>query len=265
MFGTNPLRSLENNPEAGYDGNSLRVQSIWHTIQGEGPFAGRAAVFLRLAGCNLKCTLCDSDFESNYHNVMSVPSIVNKITIIAGTASLIVITGGEPLRQNILPLCEALDHKKFHIQLETAGTTWVRDLEFLVKIGQVSIVCSPKTGKLHPLILAHCKNWKYLICEGEVDEVDGLPNRSTQVLNTPLKLARPPRITDAVWLQPCETYHVEKISVLPTSGTLMPDQVITSQVKNVEQSHRNMKLAAELAMKFNYRISLQLHKYLGLE
>jgi len=59
MFGTNPLsKPIES------DGLYLEVQDIFSTIQGEGPFAGKPAVFLRLAGCNLRCFFCDTDFES---------------------------------------------------------------------------------------------------------------------------------------------------------------------------------------------------------
>ena len=45
-------------------GNSLEVVDLWQTIQGEGPFAGMRAIFIRLAGCNLQCPFCDTDYTS---------------------------------------------------------------------------------------------------------------------------------------------------------------------------------------------------------
>ena len=59
MFGKNPIRP----PEKG-DGSILFVQEIFPTLQGEGPLAGVPAVFLRLGGCNLACSFCDTEFES---------------------------------------------------------------------------------------------------------------------------------------------------------------------------------------------------------
>lgn len=258
MFGTNPLRKKEQT-----DGLSLRVQKIWHTIQGEGPFAGCPAVFIRLAGCNLRCYFCDTDFESGYGNVMSVGDVLDQVRSFISYPSLVVITGGEPFRQNILPLCNALVFSSFRTQLETAGTFWVAGLEMLIKTGAVSLVCSPKSGKVHDAISKHCQHWKYLInAEEGVDETDGLPNHSTQIQGERQKLFRPPRTTDTVWLQPCEVYK-NTVKALAIGGP--SDQCITAAAKDVEAFNHNAKFAALLAMKYNYRISLQLHKILGLE
>jgi 7-carboxy-7-deazaguanine synthase len=270
MFGTNPIRKQVQD-----DGATLRVQSIWFTIQGEGPFAGTPAVFIRLAGCSLSCFFCDTDFESGYHNVLSVTSIGDKVLDALGASIggyekiLVVLTGGEPLRQNILPLCRYLTTGGFQVQIETAGPVWVTGLEELIEQGSVSLVCSPKTGKVNPKIQQHCRHWKYIINDGEVAEDDGLPNRSTQTPGVLLRLARPPRVTDTVWLQPCEVYDVEKVPLMhvgvhDNSSEELADQLVTSSVRDVEKSTRNILLAARLAMKFNYRVSLQLHKILGL-
>ena len=60
MFGRNPTRG-----QVFDDGTSLTLQGLpWATIQGEGPYAGSPATFIRLWGCNLKCYFCDTDFES---------------------------------------------------------------------------------------------------------------------------------------------------------------------------------------------------------
>lgn len=59
MLGQNPIR-----PPITGDGTQLFVQSIFPTIQGEGPAAGIPSVFIRLGGCNLACSFCDTEFES---------------------------------------------------------------------------------------------------------------------------------------------------------------------------------------------------------
>lgn len=274
MFGTNAIRKQHLG-----SGVTLHLQSVFPTIQGEGPYAGRPAIFVRLAGCNLRCFFCDTDFESKDREV-SKDELVKTILTLAHLdnqkpTDLVVITGGEPFLQNIIPFCRGLIREDFDIQIETAGTLWNPGFEDLVVHDGVMIVCSPKAGKVHDKIAQFCQDWKYLIQEGAVDIVDGLPNKSTQVFGQNQKLARPPRKTDTVWLQPCEAYKVgyKKIS-LPGDGTEgqngssrvdgLADQSITSSVRDIIQTQHNIELARDLAIRFNYRISLQIHKLLGI-
>lgn len=276
MFGTNKVAKRTSHRT---DGKSLVIQSIFPTIQGEGPYAGVPAIFLRLAGCNLRCTFCDTDFESKATE-MSVHDIVRRISSFSEggktfPTKLVVVTGGEPLLQNLIPLIEELTLQlAFEVQIETAGSVWLSGLERFVKSEDVTIVCSPKTGEVKDEIQEYCFNWKYLIQEGGVSPVDGLPNMSTQVPGMKLELFRPPRVNDIVWLQPCEAYKVgyQKIGIF-NDGTMpldelrnhpMADQVVTSMARDEAQSQRNVTLCGELAMKYNYRVSLQLHKYLKL-
>lgn len=266
MFGTNPIRKQR--LESGLE---LNVQSIFPTIQGEGPFAGKPAVFLRLAGCNLKCHFCDTDFESR-RQTKSLYDVVAEISKLSAwdkvvATTLVVITGGEPFIQNIVPLCEMLILKGFDVQIETAGTLWNPGLEDVFENDRLTIVCSPKTGKVHSKIESYCFDWKYLIQEGQVDATDGLPNQSTQVPGVSLRLFRSNRRTDRIWLQPCEAYKVEKeIKLTPLTLNVeeMSDQKVTSSIRDQVQSQRNITLARDLAMKYNYRISLQVHKFLGI-
>lgn len=278
MFGTNQLRKQEKS-----DGTMLYIQSIFSTIQGEGPFSGEPAIFLRLSGCNLRCMFCDTDFESKRRE-MNYKEIVAEIVqqSVEGKqrkTKLVVITGGEPMIQNIFPLVQRLVSPAmgYKVQIETAGTVWVDKLEEFVCSGVLTIVCSPKTGKVHPKIEQYCYDWKYLIREGEVSPGDGLPMKSTQQPEMDLKLFRPlfGPFTTNVWLQPCEEFIVGYKKVhLPNDGTEaldgtgrkdgLADQAITSSVRDEAKTKRNIQLATELAMKFNYRISLQLHKVLGL-
>ena len=134
MFGKNETEPLLKD----HDGLSLDVVEVFPTIQGEGPFAGRPATFIRLAGCHLKCSFCDTDFTSNRAlvTVFELGARVEK-----HRHGLVVLTGGEPMRQNIVPLCEALVAGGYTVQIETAGSFWpqgeyAKHFEALVIAGQ---------------------------------------------------------------------------------------------------------------------------------
>lgn len=237
----------------------LQVQSIFATIQGEGPLAGRPAVFVRLAGCNLRCWFCDTDFESKIDNVMEAKRVVedvrSAIDVLGESAiNLVVITGGEPFRQNIIPLIDQLTREDFRVQIETAGTLWVDGIDEYIRNDDLTIVCSPKTPQLHDMIEAWCRDYKYIVSAAEPRAShDGLPLALTQTkgprqsfqgieVNAAIKpIARPhPDSGSQVWLQPCDE---------------------GSEVLNA----RNRELCVKLAMKHGYRISLQTHKILNIE
>lgn len=161
MFGQNPIRK----PEKG-DGNVLQVQEIFPTVQGEGPRTGEPAVFIRLGGCNLACSFCDTEFES--FSAMPIDEIVDAVEDYHDLEPrrLVVITGGEPLRQNIVPLCEMLLEEGFQPQIETNGTLW-RDLP-----QGVEVVCSPKApngayGTIRPDVLQHAVALKFIISKSK--------------------------------------------------------------------------------------------------
>ncbi len=98
MFGKNKIMK----PEI-HLGENLDVQEIFPTLQGEGPYVGQPSVFIRLGGCNLACSFCDTEFDS--YKKISLKKILSQVEKLAKNSSgkivrkLIVITGGEPLRQ----------------------------------------------------------------------------------------------------------------------------------------------------------------------
>ena len=132
MFGQNPIRKIFNK-----SGDVLGVKAIFKTIQ-EGIFAGTPSIFIRLGGCNLQCSFCDTEFEdfASYpiHKIIQQALKLNS----SNTHSLAVITGGEPFLQNISGLCDGLIEAGFKVQIETNGTI------FRPIAKQVSIICSPK-------------------------------------------------------------------------------------------------------------------------
>lgn len=228
MFGANPIRKQELRTDG-----MLWVQEVFRTIQGEGPLAGRPAVFIRLAGCNLACKFCDTEFESGtMQHWESVGTDAAALAPSRWGEALFVLTGGEPMRQDIRPLVDYL-LKCGDVQIETAGTLWLDGLD---KYAQ--LVVSPKTGRLDLQAYVHAAAFKYILRAGEVAEDDGLPN----VMPTGVRgrVARPLADDDRpVYVQPCDDHEL---------------------MRNKE----NLDAAKESALRFGYRLSLQQHKILEL-
>ena len=151
MFGANPKRKALTG-----DGTRLEVVSIFATLQGEGPFAGWPAIFIRLGGCNLACTFCDTEFEA--FGAMALSEITGKVKTLHTNQKLIVITGGEPFRQPIALLCQELLAAGYRVQIETNGTLY-REIP-----PQVEIICSPKSAaRIRPDLLKRITAFKFII------------------------------------------------------------------------------------------------------
>ena len=76
----------------------LRVTEIFHSIQGESTHAGRPCVFVRLAGCNLRCRWCDSEYTFTGGEKMSIDDVIERVKSYG--CELVEVTGGEPLLQD---------------------------------------------------------------------------------------------------------------------------------------------------------------------
>lgn len=200
MRNTQPIHKAHMDPDG-----VLEVHHLFSTIQGEGPFSGHPAIFLRLYGCNLQCPMCDTDYTSKFQ-IMEPAMIVEKAKALClGGEKLVVITGGEPLRQNIVPTAKALWKAGFHVQIETNGTLPAPEgCHELVKIGAMSIVCSPKTGSINKGVLPLIKAYKYVLKDGEA-QADGLPKTALGHTANPA-LARPPTwFTGRIYVQPLDS------------------------------------------------------------
>ncbi len=99
----------------------LPVMESFYSIQGEGFYSGNAAVFIRLGGCDVGCVWCDvkESWDQNAHKLFSVSQIVN--TANQYPAEVCVITGGEPLMQNLDSLTASLKNSGKRTHLETSG------------------------------------------------------------------------------------------------------------------------------------------------
>jgi organic radical activating enzyme len=233
-----------------HDGETLDVQEVFNTLQGEGPYAGRRAVFIRLAGCHLKCYFCDTDFLTK-RRMRTVEELTRAAVYEYGEHfELVVLTGGEPMRQNIVPLCESLAVRGRHVQIETAGNFWIPDAYHerftnMLVDGVVSIVVSPKTPHVHERVREWAGAWKYIVdATTQVDPLMGLPESSTQHAGKRVSLAFPDPsspIATRVYMQPMD------------HGKEHPNENEAAVGKCVE-----------LCLLYGHTLSLQLHKLVGL-
>lgn len=103
--------------------DSLFVNEIFGSIDGEGVRTGELATFIRLAGCNLRCKYCDTSYalQMTQGNEMSIDEIIDKVKEISYTN--ITLTGGEPLLQkNSIKLIDRLIEEGFLVNIETNGS-----------------------------------------------------------------------------------------------------------------------------------------------
>lgn len=227
--------------EPSYEG-TLQVHSIFKTIQGEGPFCGTPCVFVRLAGCNLQCPACDTDYTSR-RQLMYVNEIVEQVhnlSVRQEPRGLVVITGGEPFRQHINELIDTLLSWGWYVQIESNGTmnppvqVWNKNTS--ERKGPY-LVISPKTGKLNPLALEAACALKYVVAWDKLD-YDKLP---TSALGMPNPPAKPPEgWTHPVYIQPLDS-------------------------QNIAENQRNLAAAVDASLARGYILQLQVHKLIGVE
>jgi 7-carboxy-7-deazaguanine synthase len=100
----------------------MRIAEIFRSLQGEGKNQGKSCLFIRLAGCNLHCRWCDTDFARSGGTEMSIDTILEHVWRL--NPSYVCITGGEPLLQakDLEPLLDSLHRRGIAIDIETNGT-----------------------------------------------------------------------------------------------------------------------------------------------
>jgi 7-carboxy-7-deazaguanine synthase len=99
---------------------TMRVTEIFHSIQGESTFAGQPCVFVRLTGCPLRCTWCDTEYAFYGGSGQSIEQILAKVESYG--CRLVEVTGGEPLAQpESLTLITRLCERGFDVLIETSG------------------------------------------------------------------------------------------------------------------------------------------------
>jgi len=143
----------------------MQVTEIYKSIQGESTRAGLPCVFVRLTGCNLRCSWCDSEYTFTGGHRMSAEEVLEEVEQLSPGGGLVEITGGEPMLQEreVAPLMQHLLDDGYTVLLETSGE---RPLEHVPK-GVVKIVdvkC-PNSGEPDTF---HMENLETLEPEDEV-------------------------------------------------------------------------------------------------
>lgn len=240
MFGQNPIRKYESHR----GGQELQTREIFYTLQGEGPYSGRPSVFVRLTGCNLRCHFCDTKWDDDNDKNMLIGDIMEEVERLSENGrltKLVVLTGGEPLRQDIdLLLMFLIGILGYTVQIETAGTLWQQCLnDYDSK--ELTVIVSPKTPRIDPILFERADAFKYVIRAEDVQgDITGVPYTNTQSKGEfrAVPLAEP-RPGAPVYLSPCDEYNDDKNAA-------------------------NYQRVGVLAMKHGYIAGVQLHKLLAL-
>lgn len=230
-------------PRSKGDGSTLDVHSIFFTIQGEGPFAGHRSIFVRLAGCNLQCPGCDTEYTQG-RKIHPIEELTETVVGLArdnkAEGCLVVITGGEPLRQAIGRFVSRLTDLGHIVQIESNGV-FEPDEQLRGQLyfsPSVHLVISPKTTRIHPSSANLAACFKYVLDHRSVDPVDGLPIKA---LEHPAStgVARPRRGAK-VYLNPYD-------------------------VKDEHENALNLKAVAESCLRYGHIMGIQLHKVIGYD
>ncbi|NWG27087.1 MAG: radical SAM protein [Ignavibacteriaceae bacterium] len=112
----------------------LKINEIYHSIQGESTHAGRPCVFVRLTYCNLRCTYCDTEYAFYDGKDLSVQQVIDEVK--KYNCKLVEITGGEPLVQmnECLELMKTLCGLGYEVMIETGGSLPIKEIDPGVKI-----------------------------------------------------------------------------------------------------------------------------------
>ncbi|MBQ9339048.1 MAG: radical SAM protein [Paludibacteraceae bacterium] len=142
-----------------------RINEIFYSLQGEGANSGTPAVFIRFSGCNLRCSFCDTEFDS--YREMSCEDILAEIG--QYPTNFVILTGGEPSLQADDTLIETLHEHDYVIAIETNGTHALPD-----RIDWVTI--SPKEGSR--IVLTEADEVKVVFTGQEVEQYLDIPAES---------------------------------------------------------------------------------------
>ena len=175
--------------------SSLRITEIFHSLQGETSATGLPTVFVRLTGCPLRCSYCDTAYAFEGGSKMMISEIMQTVTDFG--ARYVTVTGGEPLAQpQCIELLKDLCDAGYKVSLETSGALPIDDVDNrVVKIVDLK---TPGSGEVTrnlyeniPLLLPH-DEVKFVICDRQdydwscmkMDEL-GLADRAAEILFSP--------------------------------------------------------------------------------
>ena len=261
--------------------NSLGIVSRFYTLQGEGPYSGEPAVFVRLAKCNLTCTFCDTYFDSMtvYTFEDLYAELLNCITTwqkennaiqnnrwISKNVGL-VITGGEPmLQENIKEFLEFTKNKFSWSQIESNGTI------FSPIPQDTTLVCSPKAPKNKYIkpnnqYLSRADCLKFVVTANAQSPYNTIPQWAIDWAEETSK---------TIYISPMNVYKKEpeqsKILRMKESNPNIDlrsnvDEVISfweDGLLDTKANEKNHAHAALLCMQYGFKLNLQTHLFAAL-
>ncbi|PEN14245.1 7-carboxy-7-deazaguanine synthase QueE [Longibacter salinarum] len=240
------------NSSSGSQDPVYRVKEIFRTVQGEGFWAGRPAVFVRMVGCNMwtgyeedrardaertgaDCpTWCDTDFTKEGSESLEAAEVVDRMKTTGGPIDFCVVTGGEPFLQLDATLVRAMQDAGYEVACETNGTIKIEETFWDDKEQRVVmpdwIVCSPKLPE-DELVLERFDELKLVVPDYHPDAYGDFAERAT-------RHEIGPGLRRLLWLQPEDGPRLEE----------------------AKDSAINLALQHPA-----WRVSVQTHKVLGVE
>jgi len=221
---------------------TYKINEIFETLQGEGSFTGQPSIFIRLQGCPVGCSWCDTKHTWNVSIEKEVEpqSIVTKkiendswgvftieqlkaVFLSEGyQAKHIVITGGEPCMYDLLPLCLEFERSGYSCQVETSGT-------FEIKVSDKCwVTVSPKVNM-----------------KGGYKVLKSALLRANEIKH--------PVATEQ---------HIDDLKALIDEHKIVNKQIY---IQPISQKKRATELAIQSCIDNNWRLSVQMHKYIGIE
>lgn len=290
MFGTNAIVGKKYFKDAPKD--SLFVTSLFFTLQGEFPFAGRPALFIRLAKCNLSCNFCDTFFDdgdwltfAEIEEKMSatiaaywtdkgreVPAWVSADGKLDSFPKIVlVMTGGEPLLQdNIGPFLEKMSTVFGETQIESNGI-----LDTNIPKSTV-LVCSPKCGEkdgkptkyLKPskTILERADCLKFVMSADDTSPYHTIPDWAIEWGQTKGTVYCSPMNVYNTFPQKIKLMRAEK-GVITMAERSTVDEIISfwePGLLDLKANQANHEYAARYCMDNGFRLNLQMHLYASL-
>ncbi len=298
MFGTNQIVGQRFFQDAAP--GTLFVTSMFFTLQGEGPFSGKPALFIRLAKCNLACEFCDTFFDDgewmSFDNIaikatdtirkywtdrgQIIPKWVeehNNEAIGSFPGVVLVVTGGEPLLQK--NLMDFLNYAKFRLrgamfgamQIESNGTV-NQDVP-----GHVTLVCSPKCAEKHGVATKYLAPTKLILERADCLKFVMSADQSSPYSSVPEWAHKWREETGrAIYCSPMNIYNTfpQKIKLLRAeTGAITMQERSTVDEKinffepgllNMEEIAKNHEYVGKYCMEHGFYMNMQMHLFANL-
>ena len=283
MFGTNEIIGKKFFKDAPAD--SLYVTSMFFTLQGEGPYAGMPALFIRLGKCNLACSFCDTFFDDgNWMNPLEIATAMHFAKLAhwndrsvpkwahGNDNIVLVITGGEPLLQSNLSAFLDRQSTNFKaVQIETNGTIDQRISS------EITVVCSPKCSEKNGKAVKYLAPSQFIL-----DRADCLKfvmsSDPTSPYNEVPEWAHVWRQETGkeIYCSPMNVYNdfPQKIKLLRAEKgqiTMAERSTVDEKVSfwepgllNLAENQANHEYTGRYCLDHGFRLNLQQHLYVGM-